>query len=259
MASLSVPGDPLYYAAVDEIAGLEFDSEGMAQRMELVEAGVLKQIVASLDNGDSNVRCKAANALGCLSANPDVAATVVRDHLDEVLPLLEAMVMDQNIWLQADSFFVMGFLIDAMTPSQVACLEAGFGVRSVTQFVQYTKNMSDTREKVESLRTYSAVLCHKLLSQRPTMHAKALENGLGPALLSIVAQATAVADVFQLSLRMIYTLASSSEQSVQHALLDLRTMAVVAPLRKQKDLDVQRVADAVCVELLAANKRAAVT
>jgi hypothetical protein len=71
------PGGPLWHQALDDIAGLEFEPRGMKQRLELVEAGVSAELVAALDSQDSDVRCKAANALGCLSANPEAARVVL--------------------------------------------------------------------------------------------------------------------------------------------------------------------------------------
>jgi len=146
-----------------------------------------------------------------------------------------------------------------MPLEQLADLETKLGARAICQFAAYTKNAKDRREKVENLRIYGAVLLHKMLTKQSTMHLKAAEHGLVPALLAILAEAIAhgssdADDVFQLSLRMIYTLASSPEQAVQQSLLDARCMAAVAPLRKWKDTTTPALADAILAQLLAAHK-----
>ena len=70
-------GGVTWHEAVDEMAALEFDDTGMNTRMRLVEAGVCGELVAALDVMDTSVRCKAANALGCLCANKDALEAVV--------------------------------------------------------------------------------------------------------------------------------------------------------------------------------------
>lgn len=74
----SAIGGVAWFEAVDEIASLEFDAPGMETRMRLVEAGVCPELVASLDMMDTDVRCKAANALGCLCANPEAVIAFLR-------------------------------------------------------------------------------------------------------------------------------------------------------------------------------------
>jgi len=74
----SPAGGVSWLHAVDEVAALDFDDDGMQTRMRLVEAGVCSHLIASLDVMDSDVRCKAANALGCLCANSSAATAVLR-------------------------------------------------------------------------------------------------------------------------------------------------------------------------------------
>ena len=142
-----------------------------------------------------------------------------------------------------------------MSPEQLTVISNKLGQRFVTQFVAYAKNPKDTREKVESFRTYAAVLLHKLLSRQESMHKTATENELIPTLLSLVSESEALDDIFQLSLRMIYTLASSPHQPAQQALLDAKCLAAVAPLRKVKEGDIGVLTNAICNNLLAAHKK----
>ena len=71
-------GGTLFMQGLDIIAELNFDQKGMNERLKIVEGGAMDHIITALDINDSDLRCKAANALGCLSANPEAAQLVLR-------------------------------------------------------------------------------------------------------------------------------------------------------------------------------------
>ena len=166
-----------------------------------------------------------------------------------------------------------------MSKEDVIALFDSIGSRVITQFCAYATHLKDTREKVtncpdnsamrgcghnlamcnalqvENLRIYSTLLLHKLLACEASLHAAVADTELAPTLLGVVTQSTEHEDVFQLSFRMLHTLASSPHRAIQHKLLELRCLALLAPFRSHPEPEIQTLAAGICACLIQAHKK----
>lgn len=243
--------------AMDNIIGFSFDEQGMAARVNAVQDGVAGPVIAALDSSDNTIRCKAANALGSLATARPAADLLLGSHdAPKAIALLQSMVFEKSLWLQADAYFALGWLIDAMDDESSLTLGEAICDVLTTSFHTHVKKCK-MQEKEETLRVYAAILLHKFVSRHTPLQARCIKAKLLPALHIVLTNERLRATLCPLGLRILQSLASSTDFSIKQSLLDARFLAIVAKFRAcSEDLDLTLLGTSVCDLLVAHHKRA---
>jgi len=109
------------------------------------------------------------------------------------------------------------------------------------------------QEKEETLRIYAAILVHKFVSRHTPLQARCIEAKLLPALHIALTDERLRATLCPLALRIVLSLASSTDARTKQSLLDARFLAIVAKFRMCNE-DLKLLGTNICDLLVAHHK-----